>query len=225
MIPKIIHYIWFGDPSKRPMDRINRWKEVLTGWEFKEWNESNLDIDKYPYVKTAYDLQRYGICIDPFRPYLLYAYGGVWLDTDVNVYRDFSDLIDCNLLVGRHYRYGMGVSLGVLGAEPGNRVMKEHLAYYDERWTKSTTSAQEISASVFAATHGAYNAPEPIFLAIVRRLYGADMPRERDNTTADGVLRFELPEVLSIKMKSNPGSCYAEHLYEGSWCKAIRHIT
>ena len=218
MIPKIIHYIWFGDQKNKPQKRIDQWKVVLPDWHFKEWTEDNLNLQRYPYVMTAYKMKRYGICIDPFRPYILHTHGGVWLDTDVNVYRDFSPLLDCSLLVGR--RYGMGVSLGVLGAEPNQPVLAMGVDYYNEHWARSTVAMEDASPSQFANVHGANFAPEPIFLAHVRRLYG--IPTARDTQTADGIIRFEDPEVLSIRMKSAPGNNYAEHLFEGSWCKDVR---
>jgi mannosyltransferase OCH1-like enzyme len=221
MIPKIIHYIWFGDQSKKPTGRINQWKEVLVGWEFREWGEREIDLDKYSYVRFAYDAKRYGICIDPFRPYILYTCGGVWLDTDVNVYKDFSDLLNCSLLVGCHYR--MGVSLGVLGTEANHPIMKTSIDWYDEHWTKSTIKQGDIDSSTFAATHGLLYAPEPMFLKFIRQKYNVSSPGvTKDINTIDGVIRFQAPSILTTRLKSHPEENCAEHLYEGTWCKDVR---
>ena len=219
MIPKIIHYIWFGDQNRKPQKRIDSWKMVLPDWEFKEWTEDTLDLNKYSYVRAAYDMKRYGICIDPFRPYLLYTYGGIWFDTDVNVYKDFSEFLDCSLLVGCHYN--LGVSLGVLGSEPNHSLMKRNVEWYEERWTKSTIQFDDATATTFAAVHGSQNAPEPIFRSLMRQIYGVTPPRDtQDIKTTDGILRFKAPHILTTRLKSYPEINYAEHLYEGSWRRA-----
>ncbi len=221
MIPRIIHYIWFGNQAKKPAERIARWEAALPDWEFREWTEADLDINKYPYVKIAYDMKRYGICIDPFRPYILYTHGGVWLDTDVEVHKDLSVFLDCDLLVGCHHR--IGVSLGVLGTSPGNPVMKKSMEWYDNRWMKSTIKLGDVSPASFAALHGSQNAPEPIFLSLLRQMYNISPPKAtKDITTIDGVIRFEAPHILTTKLKSHPETNYTEHLYEGSWCKDVR---
>jgi hypothetical protein len=216
-----VHHIWFGDQSKKPTVRINKWKEILKGWDFKEWGEKELDLDRYSYVRTAYDMKRYGICIDPFRPYILYTCGGVWLDTDVNVYKDFFELLDCSLLVGCHYK--IGVSLGVLGTQPQHPVMKKSIEWYDEQWTKSTLKVGEIDSYSFAAAHGSRFAPEPIFLSFLKQMYNISPPgMTKDILTKDGIIRFEGPSVLSTRMKNHPEDNYTEHLYEATWCKDVR---
>jgi hypothetical protein len=223
MIPKIVHYIWLGDRSRKPVDRINKWHTILPGWEFREWTENSLDLNRYSYVRTAYDMKRYGICIDPFRPYILYTYGGIWLDTDVNVYKNLSDLLDCSLLVGCHFK--IGVSLGVLGTQPQHPVMKKSIEWYDEHFTKNTVRKGEIDSYSFANAHGTMFAPEPLFLTFLKQLYNISCPGKTiDISTFDGIIRFEGPNVLATRPKSNPKDNYAEHLYEGSWCKDVRHI-
>lgn len=221
MIPKIIHYIWFGDQTKKPIERINNWKQKLSNFQFKEWTEKDLDIDKYPYVRTAYDMKRYGICIDPFRPYILYNYGGIWLDTDVNVYKDFSTLLDCSLLVG--CQYFIGVSLGFLGVSQNHPVMKKSMEWYDECWTKSTVKKNDVDSFSFAKAHGTNFPPEPLFLSILRKLYNATANNKtKDVVTVDGVIRIMEANALTIRPKNNPENNFCEHLFEGSWCKDVR---
>jgi mannosyltransferase OCH1-like enzyme len=197
MIPKIIHYIWFGDQSKKPIERINRWKEILKDWDFLEWNESNLDINKYSYVRSAYNTKRFGICIDPFRPFILYNNGGVWLDTDVEIYKDLSVFLDCSLLLGRHIN--LGVSLGVLGSEKNSSIMKDSINWYDNHWTKNTSNF------IDPVIHGSVFSPERIFMGLMKNY--------------KETIHLMEPEILTTRIKSNPVNNYAEHLYESSWTK------
>ncbi|MCC8098007.1 MAG: glycosyl transferase, partial [Eubacterium sp.] len=96
MIPKIIHYCWFGrKPKPKNIEKyINGWKEKLPDYEFKEWNENNFDIENtIPYVKQAYKAKKYAFVSDYVRVYALCQYGGVYFDTDIEVVKPFDDLI------------------------------------------------------------------------------------------------------------------------------------
>lgn len=85
MIPKIIHYCWFGrnNKSQEILDCLDSWKRFFPGWEIKEWNEDNYDISKYPYASDAYALKKWAFVSDIVRLDVLYEYGGVYLDVDV----------------------------------------------------------------------------------------------------------------------------------------------
>lgn len=212
MIPRIIHYIWFGNPLKKPAERINKWKEVLIGWDFKEWTEKELDVNDYLYTKAAYDLGLYGICIDPFRPKILLDHGGVWLDTDVNVHRDFSNLLDCSLLLGRHPMEGINV--GVIGAKARHPLLQDLVDEYKDKWNFSPIA---ITAAMFAVQYSRF-APELMYMRALKKRYGISTPPPvRDLSTEDGVLRIRDALELSIVGKFNPELNYTEHLQERSW--------
>ena len=87
MIPKIIHYCWFGGKKKPRVIRkcIKSWKRFFPDFEIKEWNESNFDVNCCEYVKEAYKQKRYAFVSDYCRFYVLYKHGGMYLDTDVFV--------------------------------------------------------------------------------------------------------------------------------------------
>ena len=87
MIPKIIHYCWFGgkEKPKEVNDYILTWKKVLPDYQVIEWNESNVDLDFNRYVKEAYGKKKYAFVSDVCRLYALKEMGGVYLDTDVEV--------------------------------------------------------------------------------------------------------------------------------------------
>lgn len=95
MIPKVIHYCWFGrNPlPKDAVKCIESWKKHLPDYEIKEWNEDNFDIDICSYVRQAYDAKKYAFVSDYARFYILYQYGGIYFDTDVEVIKPLDTII------------------------------------------------------------------------------------------------------------------------------------
>lgn len=95
MIPKIIHYCWFGGNPlpELAIKCIESWKKYLPDYEIKEWNESNFDVNMIPYTAEAYRLKKYAFVSDYARFYVLYRYGGLYFDTDVEVIRNMDDII------------------------------------------------------------------------------------------------------------------------------------
>lgn len=87
MIPKIIHYCWFGRGEKPALAQkcIESWKKYCSDYEFVEWNEDNFDINLNRYVKEAYESKKYAFVTDYVRLYALVNYGGIYMDTDVEV--------------------------------------------------------------------------------------------------------------------------------------------
>lgn len=94
-IPKVIHYCWFGgNPLPELAHKcIASWKKFLPDYEIKEWNESNFDVFQAPYVAEAYRLKRYAHVSDYARFWILYHYGGIYFDTDVEVIRPLDDIL------------------------------------------------------------------------------------------------------------------------------------
>lgn len=96
MIPKVIHYCWFG---KNPLPElaikcIESWKRYFPNYEIKEWNEDNFDVNIIPYTKEAYEAKKYAFVSDYARLWILYNYGGIYFDTDVEVIKPFDDIIE-----------------------------------------------------------------------------------------------------------------------------------
>ena len=95
MIPKIIHYCWFGSKQLPPLAKrcIRSWKKYLPGYEIKLWNESNFDVNIIPYVKEAYKAKRYAFVSDYVRYWALFNYGGVYFDTDVELIKPVNQVL------------------------------------------------------------------------------------------------------------------------------------
>lgn len=95
MIPKIIHYCWFG---RNPLPELAQkciasWKKYLPDYEIKEWNEDNFDVNIIPYTAEAYAQKKYAFVSDYARFWILHKYGGIYFDTDVEVIRPIDDII------------------------------------------------------------------------------------------------------------------------------------
>lgn len=102
MIPKKIHYVWVGG-QKKPKDIercINSWKKNLKGYEIKEWNENNFDINSHSFTKGAYKSKKWAYVSDYIRMYALYEEGGIYLDTDNLVLEDLEKFLNDRAFVG-----------------------------------------------------------------------------------------------------------------------------
>lgn len=95
MIPKVIHYCWFGrNPLPASAQKcIQSWKKFFPDYEIKEWNEDNFEVDSIPYTREAYQAKKYAFVSDYARFWILYHYGGLYFDTDVEVIRPMEDII------------------------------------------------------------------------------------------------------------------------------------
>lgn len=103
MIPKIIHYCWFGNAAKN--DKINfcmdTWRRVLPEYKIKEWSEKDLHyLEGNKYIEQAYALKKYAFVSDVFRLFALYKDGGIYLDTDVEVRKTLNSFLENNFFIG-----------------------------------------------------------------------------------------------------------------------------
>lgn len=123
MIPKIIHYCRFGKKvkDKLSVDCIKTWKKNLKAYDFVEWNESNFDVTANVYVKAMYEAGLYAFVADYARFYVLNTKGGIYLDTDVEVYKSFDPFLDCKAFTsfeGAHTEARPMLEMAVMGSEP-----------------------------------------------------------------------------------------------------------
>lgn len=126
MIPKTIHYCWFGgNPlSELALKCIASWKKYCPEYEIKEWNESNYDISQNPYMHEAYQEKRWGFVPDYARLDIIYRHGGIYLDTDVELLRSLDDLLQEKAFMGCEAREAVSPGLG-FGAEKGTQILAD----------------------------------------------------------------------------------------------------
>ncbi len=131
-IPKIIHYVWVGG-NKKPNDIqkcMKTWKKHLSGYEIKEWNENNFDMDSHPFLKAAYKAKKWAFVSDYIRAYVIYNEGGIYLDTDVIILDNFDKFLKHDAFVG--YENATHPFTAVFGAKPHHSFIKRILEYYDK---------------------------------------------------------------------------------------------
>ena len=102
MIPKTIHYCWFGRKPlpKSALKCIKSWRKFFPDYEIKEWNEDNFDVNCIPYTAEAYLARKYAFVSDYARFWILYHYGGIYFDTDVEVIKPMDDIIERGPFLG-----------------------------------------------------------------------------------------------------------------------------
>lgn len=129
---KTIHYIWLGKKKKPRIIRkcIASWRKHMPDWQIKEWNEGNVDLDRYAFCREAYDAKKYAFAADVIRFDVICCEGGLYFDTDVKMLKDFSPLTDrYKAFVG--YEYKMATpGLVLFAAEPDNAVLRDVLRVY-----------------------------------------------------------------------------------------------
>lgn len=138
MIPKIIHYCWFGKgkKSRKIIQCIDSWRTMLPDYEIIEWNEDNFNVFELEYTKSAYYKKKYAFVSDVARVKALYEYGGIYLDTDVVVYKKFDEILKYKCVLG--FEMENYVATSFMACEPRHKLMKnfyeiyEHISFLDK---------------------------------------------------------------------------------------------
>ena len=133
MIPKIIHYCWFGgkqlpESAKR---YINSWKKYCPDYEIIEWNESNIDLDEHSFTREAYQGKKWAFVSDYIRYKVIFENGGIYLDVDVEVVRKLDDLLKYQAFMGFEGQEYVNPGSG-FGARKGNSTIKTIIDFYNK---------------------------------------------------------------------------------------------
>lgn len=133
-IPQIIHYCWFGKKEKplKIKQFINNWKEILKGYKFIEWNEENFDINCNTYVKEAYEQKKYAFVSDYARIQALYKFGGIYLDTDVEVLKTFDEILNNECVLG--FEAENYVATSFIATKARSPLIKEFIDIYENEY-------------------------------------------------------------------------------------------
>lgn len=168
---------------------MESWHKILPDYEIKEWNEDNFDINYNTYTKQSYEAKKYAFTSDVIRLYALYIEGGVYMDTDVMVYKPLDDFLQEKAFTGFEC-VGYPVC-ATMGAEKGNPIIKELLDYYDGKEFEIKTNTVIISEIL--EKHG------------INRY--KDIAQKIDDITIYPQAWF------------NSDKGYTRHCFEGSWTK------
>ena len=124
LIPKVIHYCWFGEAEKPKIvqECIKSWNTHLSDYEIIEWNESNFDIQSHAFTKAAYEIGNYAFVSDYVRVYALYHHGGIYLDTDTQIFKSLTPFLTEDSFWGFEEKNFIATSL--IGARQYNEIIK-----------------------------------------------------------------------------------------------------
>lgn len=153
MIPKIIHYCWFGRGEKPELAKkcIKSWRKYCPDYEIKEWNEDNFDLDLYPYAREAYDNRKFAFVTDVVRLYALYHEGGVYMDTDVEVLTSLNPYLKHTAFSG--FEDEIYVPTGIMASEKGGVWVKENLDYYNNLHFVKDDGGFDLTTNVITITN------------------------------------------------------------------------
>lgn len=131
MIPKKIHYCWFGgNPKSELINKcIDSWKKYAPDFEIIEWNEDNFDIHKYKYAEQAYEIKKYAFVSDVARFDVLMNEGGIYLDTDVELLKPIDEFIKNEMFMGYDQK-GLVASGLIMGSIKQHPILEKILEYY-----------------------------------------------------------------------------------------------
>jgi mannosyltransferase OCH1-like enzyme len=195
MIPKVIHYFWFGPAEKPPLAQrcIASWRAMLPDYEIKEWTEANYDLDRSAFMSEAYANKDWGYIGDFARLDVLYEYGGIYLDVDVEVFKDFTPLLSNKTFFG--FMFDCNLCTAVIGSEPRQPVIGELRAGYDH-----LVGDRTVSNDVYTR----------FFLQRFPQFKLNNQQQQLDEVTIYPKEYFDFPVL------SGAGG-YSMHLFMGSW--------
>lgn len=150
MIPKIIHYCWFGRGEMPELAKkcIASWHKHMPDWEYRLWNEDNFDVNQIPYTKEAYEAKKYAFVSDYVRLCVLNHEGGVYLDTDVEVLKPFDDLLIWQAFAGFEGSKYLPIGTCVLASQSGGEWMKELLYTYSGKHFIQSDNTFDLTTNV-----------------------------------------------------------------------------
>lgn len=133
MIPKKIHYCWFGRGEKPKLAKkcIESWKKYCPDYEIIEWNEDNFDVNSNAYTKMCYEQKKYAFLTDYLRLIIIQKYGGIYFDTDVEVVRSFDPLLNDGAFLGFETDEYVNTGEG-FGAEANHPLVQQMIREYDQ---------------------------------------------------------------------------------------------
>lgn len=206
MIPKKIHYCWFGGNPLPEMavHCIESWKKYCPDYEIIEWNETNFDLNCCAYVKEAYEAKKWAFVSDVARLYALVTQGGIYMDTDVEVLKPLDDILEYEAVSG--FEGIDRIPTGLMACEAGQPLFTELLQDYNDAHFVRADGSYDTTTNVTRITNTCLK-------------YGLVL-----NNTKQTVGGFTLfpkdyfcPKDCETKQLEITGNTYTIHHFDGSW--------
>ena len=203
-IPKIVHYCWFGKANYNLLIKrcIASWHYHLSDYKFILWNEDNFDINSHPFTKAAYTCKKYAFVSDYVRMHALNEHGGIYLDTDVEVFKSFNDLLENRLFIGLEDIGRFGTS--TIGSSKRHWLPAEMLELYNDLQFSTSNIKKLVNVNLVSN-------------ALLSHGFSADNHLE----IIANQCKLPIGSFSSASRNfAKPLTVYADHLYDGSWNKS-----
>lgn len=212
MINKTIHFVWMGRGEKSDLIKkcIESWRKYLHDFEIVEWNEDNFNLGLNQYVKEAYESKKWAFVSDYVRLYALEKYGGIYLDTDMEVLKPIDELLKHSAFSG--FESKDHIPTGIMGAQKNHPWITELISYYNERSFYKADGSFDMTPNVVNITQKTVNK----FGLVINNSY-----QELDNNLVIYPKEYFCPsdygDSLKEKKKKITDKSYTIHHYNGSW--------
>ena len=221
-IPKIIHYAWFGGTMpEHTKTYIKTWEKCNPDYQLKLWNENTFNINSYAFTREAYTYKKWAFIADFVRFWVLYHHGGIWLDTDVEVFRPFDDLLKLEYFIGNN-SLNSHLDFSIIGACKGNPFIRLGMEEYLKRTfidrngnlncEFSPKSLIENVMNRVYARHG---------IKVVKGTYDLDSLKTQQKKSQTTLYAIDNSILNSVHNTGN-GKSFACHHHEGTWIKGNR---
>lgn len=231
MIPKIIHYVWLGGGKMSPFisNCVDSWKKVMPDYSIKCWDENNFDVESVSWVKEAVEKKKWSLASDYIRHYALYTEGGIYMDTDVKVFRPFDEFLNYDFFSSIEFHPtifqqtgyfqvdsqghphmagdsvgGLGILAALFGASAGNPFIKECLDFFGSR------HFVRHDGSLFIENIN------PDIMATIAVKYGF-LYKDVKQCLPDNMVLFDSSVFCGNPVNFRPKESYAMHYCDGSW--------
>lgn len=208
MIPKIIHYCWFGgNPLPELAQKcIASWKKYCPDYEIKEWNESNFDLNYNDYVKEAFQAKKWAFITDVVRLKAMVEEGGIYMDTDVEVLKPLDEILQYEAVSG--FENDTQFPTGLMACEKGNPMFKEFLDDYEGVHFKQEDGSLDLTTNV-------------VRMMRIGAKYGVKFNNTKQTVNGFTILPKDFlcpkdPETKQINITPNTLTI---HHFDGSWAE------
>lgn len=204
-IPKIIHYCWFGGKPKPKLVEqcIASWKKYCPDYEIREWNENNYDVSSCAFAREAYEAKKWAFVADYARIDVLYRYGGIYLDTDMELLRLIDEFLEEEAFLG--FECKDSPAAGIIGCIAKQTFIGQLLEYYHDRH--------------FVCGDSCATTPSPLIMASLFQDNGAILNGKKQTICGCTIYpeQFFYPNGLLEIAKRHPKTAYSFHHYCASW--------